>query len=272
MCVRQLKAPGVQWGYNKPQGWSKIAKIMLCNFPQTAGFLIWATLATWMQSYSPSSASLPSPVTWSRASPGRRCPPTPCSGTVGILKLVLTWTQTHFLLAPASLRVQDFWGHPFLFANNGRDCLLKGLTVIKSVKKEGEIQRKWMTCSILSSLCRRFAYLMLKKDVSCPETKKDLLRKVKNAISSTAERFSGNVQNVRAPLLMVHVVYGEIQETVPFLFCIWVTFFVFLSWALSLVGCCFHANYLFIYLFLQYILLKNILVHIVAFSFFYWFW
>ncbi|XP_013873136.1 ubiquitin carboxyl-terminal hydrolase 37 isoform X2 [Austrofundulus limnaeus] len=46
-----------------------------------------------------------------------------------------------------------------------------------------------------NALLRRFAHLMLKKDVSCPETKKDLLRKVKNAISSTAERFSGNVQN-----------------------------------------------------------------------------
>lgn len=50
--------------------------------------------------------------------------------------------------------------------------------------------------SVLFTLCRRFAHLMLKKDVSCPETKKDLLRKVKNAISSTAERFSGNMQNV----------------------------------------------------------------------------
>uniref|UniRef100_A0A1A8B5Y0 Ubiquitin specific peptidase 37 n=1 Tax=Nothobranchius furzeri TaxID=105023 RepID=A0A1A8B5Y0_NOTFU len=47
----------------------------------------------------------------------------------------------------------------------------------------------------INALLRRFAHLMLKKDVSCPETKKDLLRKVKNAISSTAERFSGNMQN-----------------------------------------------------------------------------
>lgn len=38
---------------------------------------------------------------------------------------------------------------------------------------------------------------MIKKDVACPETKKDMLRKVKSAISSTAERFSGNMQNVR---------------------------------------------------------------------------
>lgn len=53
-------------------------------------------------------------------------------------------------------------------------------------------------CAIFS-LCRRFAHLMVKKDVGCPETKKDLLRKVKSAISSTAERFSGNMQNVRSP-------------------------------------------------------------------------
>lgn len=51
--------------------------------------------------------------------------------------------------------------------------------------------------SWISTPCRRFAHLMIKKDVGCPETKKDLLRKVKNAISSTAERFSGNMQNVR---------------------------------------------------------------------------
>lgn len=43
---------------------------------------------------------------------------------------------------------------------------------------------------------RRFAHLLLKKDVSSPEVKKDLLRRVKNAISSTAERFSGYMQNV----------------------------------------------------------------------------
>lgn len=48
----------------------------------------------------------------------------------------------------------------------------------------------------LSLPSRRFAHLLVKKDVSCPETKKDLLRKVKSAISSTAERFSGNMENV----------------------------------------------------------------------------
>lgn len=48
---------------------------------------------------------------------------------------------------------------------------------------------------------RRFAQLLLKKDVSPPDAKKDLLRKVKNAISSTAERFSGYMQNVSIYLL-----------------------------------------------------------------------
>lgn len=55
------------------------------------------------------------------------------------------------------------------------------------------------------TLCRRFAHLMVKKDVACPETKKDLLRKVKSAISSTAERFSGNMQNVSFPLKLMYM-------------------------------------------------------------------
>lgn len=43
----------------------------------------------------------------------------------------------------------------------------------------------------------------MKKDVSSPEVKKDLLRRVKNAISSTAERFSGYMQNVRFYLFVL---------------------------------------------------------------------
>ncbi|XP_031416063.1 ubiquitin carboxyl-terminal hydrolase 37 isoform X2 [Clupea harengus] len=46
-----------------------------------------------------------------------------------------------------------------------------------------------------NALLRRFAHLLAKKDISCPEVKKDLLRRVKNSISSTAERFSGYMQN-----------------------------------------------------------------------------
>lgn len=45
-------------------------------------------------------------------------------------------------------------------------------------------------------LTRRFAHLLVKKDICNSETKKDLLKKVKNAISATAERFSGYMQNV----------------------------------------------------------------------------
>ncbi|XP_060049876.1 ubiquitin carboxyl-terminal hydrolase 37 isoform X2 [Erinaceus europaeus] len=47
----------------------------------------------------------------------------------------------------------------------------------------------------LNALIRRFAHLLVKKDISNSETKKDLLKKVKNAISATAERFSGYMQN-----------------------------------------------------------------------------
>ncbi|XP_069838350.1 ubiquitin carboxyl-terminal hydrolase 37 isoform X2 [Dendropsophus ebraccatus] len=47
----------------------------------------------------------------------------------------------------------------------------------------------------LNALIRRFAFLLAKKDVCSAEMKKDLLKKVKNAISATAERFSGYMQN-----------------------------------------------------------------------------
>ncbi|KAM4698023.1 ubiquitin carboxyl-terminal hydrolase 37 isoform 1-T1 [Rhinophrynus dorsalis] len=47
----------------------------------------------------------------------------------------------------------------------------------------------------LNALIRRFALLLAKKDVCSPEMKKDLLKKVKSAISATAERFSGYMQN-----------------------------------------------------------------------------
>ncbi|EPY79399.1 ubiquitin specific protease 37 isoform 2-like protein [Camelus ferus] len=51
----------------------------------------------------------------------------------------------------------------------------------------------------LNALIRRFAHLLVKKDICNSETKKDLLKKVKNAISATAERFSGYMQNVEKP-------------------------------------------------------------------------
>ncbi|XP_033877316.3 ubiquitin carboxyl-terminal hydrolase 37 isoform X1 [Acipenser ruthenus] len=46
-----------------------------------------------------------------------------------------------------------------------------------------------------NALLRRFAHLLAKKDLHSPEDKKDLLKKVKSAISTTAERFSGYMQN-----------------------------------------------------------------------------
>ncbi|KAG8432268.1 hypothetical protein GDO86_016782 [Hymenochirus boettgeri] len=46
-----------------------------------------------------------------------------------------------------------------------------------------------------NALIRRFAYLLAKKDICSPEMKKDLLKRVKSAISATAERFSGYMQN-----------------------------------------------------------------------------
>ncbi|XP_077304011.1 ubiquitin carboxyl-terminal hydrolase 37 isoform X1 [Lithobates pipiens] len=47
----------------------------------------------------------------------------------------------------------------------------------------------------MNALLRRFAFLLAKKDVCSAEMKKDLLKKVKSAISATAERFSGYMQN-----------------------------------------------------------------------------
>ncbi|XP_018408084.1 PREDICTED: ubiquitin carboxyl-terminal hydrolase 37 [Nanorana parkeri] len=47
----------------------------------------------------------------------------------------------------------------------------------------------------MNALIRRFAFLLAKKDVCSAEMKKDLLKKVKSAISATAERFSGYMQN-----------------------------------------------------------------------------
>lgn len=55
--------------------------------------------------------------------------------------------------------------------------------------------------------CRRFAHLLAKKDVCSPEVKKELLKKVKSAISATAERFSGYMQNVSTMLSGNNYVY-----------------------------------------------------------------
>ncbi|XP_024142909.1 ubiquitin carboxyl-terminal hydrolase 37 [Oryzias melastigma] len=85
------------------------------------------------------------------------------------------------------------------FSNLGNTCymnaILQSLFSLPSFSNDLLKQSMFWKNLPINALLRRFAHLMIKKDVGCPETKKDLLRKVKNAISSTAERFSGNVQN-----------------------------------------------------------------------------
>uniref|UniRef100_A0A669EL24 Ubiquitin carboxyl-terminal hydrolase n=1 Tax=Oreochromis niloticus TaxID=8128 RepID=A0A669EL24_ORENI len=85
------------------------------------------------------------------------------------------------------------------FSNLGNTCYMNA--ILQSLFSLPSFSNDMLRQSIpwkklpINALLRRFAHLMVKKDVACPETKKDLLRKVKSAISSTAERFSGNMQN-----------------------------------------------------------------------------
>uniref|UniRef100_A0A3Q2Z3E2 Ubiquitin carboxyl-terminal hydrolase n=1 Tax=Hippocampus comes TaxID=109280 RepID=A0A3Q2Z3E2_HIPCM len=85
------------------------------------------------------------------------------------------------------------------FSNLGNTCYMNA--ILQSLFSLPSFSNDMLRQSIpwkrvpINALLRRFAHLLAKKDVGCPETQKDLLRKVKSAISSTAERFSGNVQN-----------------------------------------------------------------------------
>ncbi|XP_008327208.1 ubiquitin carboxyl-terminal hydrolase 37 [Cynoglossus semilaevis] len=85
------------------------------------------------------------------------------------------------------------------FSNLGNTCYMNA--ILQSLFSLPSFSNDMLRQSIpwkkvpINALLRRFAHLMVKKDVGCPEIKKDLLRKVKSAISSTAERFSGNMQN-----------------------------------------------------------------------------
>lgn len=85
------------------------------------------------------------------------------------------------------------------FSNLGNTCYMNA--ILQSLFSLPSFSNDMLRQSIpwrkvpINALLRRFAHLLAKKDVGCPETKKDLLRKVKSAISSTAERFSGNMQN-----------------------------------------------------------------------------
>ncbi|XP_006892004.1 PREDICTED: ubiquitin carboxyl-terminal hydrolase 37 [Elephantulus edwardii] len=124
-----------------------------------------------------------------------------------------------FLSLPAPLSVkklrlnQDYtgWNKPRVpfsshpqqqlqgFSNLGNTCymnaILQSLFSLQSfandLLKQGIPWKKIP----LNALLRRFAHLLVKKDICNSETKKDLLKKVKNAISATAERFSGYMQN-----------------------------------------------------------------------------
>ncbi|XP_074857604.1 ubiquitin carboxyl-terminal hydrolase 37 [Carettochelys insculpta] len=124
-----------------------------------------------------------------------------------------------FLSQPAPLSVkkmrsnQDYtgWNKPRVplsshpqqqlqgFSNLGNTCymnaILQSLFSIQSfandLLKQGIPWKKIP----LNALIRRFAHLLAKKDVCSPEVKKELLKKVKNSISATAERFSGYMQN-----------------------------------------------------------------------------
>ncbi|XP_070585449.1 ubiquitin carboxyl-terminal hydrolase 37 isoform X1 [Erythrolamprus reginae] len=124
-----------------------------------------------------------------------------------------------FLSQPAPLSVkrlrsnQDYtgWNKPRVpltthpqqqlqgFTNLGNTCymnaILQSLFSIQSFANDLLKQSIPWKKVPLNALIRRFTNLLAKKDSCSPEVKKELLKKVKNSISATAERFSGYMQN-----------------------------------------------------------------------------
>ncbi|XP_078535361.1 ubiquitin carboxyl-terminal hydrolase 37 isoform X1 [Lissotriton helveticus] len=102
------------------------------------------------------------------------------------------WNKSRFQLSSQTHQLQGF-------SNLGNTCymnaILQSLFSLQSFVNDLLKQRiPWKKIPV-NTLIRRFALLLLKKDICSSELKKDLLKKVKGAISATAERFSGYMQN-----------------------------------------------------------------------------
>ncbi|XP_036029292.1 ubiquitin carboxyl-terminal hydrolase 37 isoform X2 [Onychomys torridus] len=119
--------------------------------------------------------------------------PTPLS--VKKLRCNQDYTGWNKPRAPLASHQQQLQG----FSNLGNTCYMNA--ILQSLFSLQSFANDLLKQSIpwrkipFNALIRRFANLLIKKDISNSETKKELLKKVKNAISATAERFSGYVQN-----------------------------------------------------------------------------
>ncbi|XP_069472945.1 ubiquitin carboxyl-terminal hydrolase 37 isoform X2 [Ambystoma mexicanum] len=102
------------------------------------------------------------------------------------------WNKSRFSLSSQTQPLQGF-------SNLGNTCymnaILQSLFSLQSFVNDLLKQRiPWRKIPI-NTLIRRFAFLLSKKDICSAEEKRELLKKVKGAISATAERFSGYMQN-----------------------------------------------------------------------------
>ncbi|XP_052605817.1 ubiquitin carboxyl-terminal hydrolase 37 isoform X2 [Peromyscus californicus insignis] len=119
--------------------------------------------------------------------------PTPLS--VKKLRCNQDYTGWNKPRVPLSSHQQQLQG----FSNLGNTCYMNA--ILQSLFSLQSFANDLLKQSIpwkkipFNALIRRFANLLIKKDIANSETKKELLKKVKNAISATAERFSGYVQN-----------------------------------------------------------------------------